>query len=152
MPGKSPSGPKHTMLTVSAPEATAKDISQEKMSLLPYFFDHSLDPIPHQRSSSENCLLTKVPRSKSVNMSNPTKQNLGGARDQHAWSTTATYGSGDQTRSDVRDTNATEIIRSSSGTHTPFAIQRWLAEKPHEGPWNGMVVSRRPGEQADKRN
>jgi hypothetical protein len=84
-------------------------------------------------------------------MSNPAQNDHGAARDR-AWSTTATHGSGDQTRSDVRDTNATEINSSSSGTNTPFAIQRWLAEKPHEGPWNGMVVSRRPGEQAGKDN
>lgn len=85
-------------------------------------------------------------------MSDPTKQNLGAAHDSRAWSMAATNGSGDQTRSDAHDTNATEINRSSSGTNTPFAIQRWLAEKPHEGPWNGMVVSRRPGEQAGRQN
>ena len=85
-------------------------------------------------------------------MSNPTKQHHDAASDQRAWSTTATNGSGDQNGSDVHGTNATESNRSSSGTSTPFAIQRWLAEKPHEGPWNGMTVSRRPGEQAGKHN
>lgn len=83
-------------------------------------------------------------------MSNPTKQNLGAARDQRAWSTAATNGFGNQIPSDAHDINATEINRSSSGTNTPFAIQRWLAEKPHEGPWNGMVVSKRRSEQAGK--
>jgi hypothetical protein len=80
-------------------------------------------------------------------MSNLTQQQAA-ARDQRAWSTTATHGSDDQTRFDVRDTNSTETKKSSSGTGTPFAIQRWLAEKPDEEPWNGIVVSRRPGEQA----
>jgi hypothetical protein len=81
-------------------------------------------------------------------MSNPAKQNHEAARDR-AWSTTATHGSDDQTRADVQDTSTIETRKSSSsGTATPFAIQRWLAEKPHEGPWNGMVASKGLGEQA----
>jgi hypothetical protein len=83
-------------------------------------------------------------------MSNPTKQHYVAALDQRAWSTTATNGSGDQTQSDVHDNNAAETNSSSSGTNAPFAIQRWLVEKPHEEPWNGMVVSRRPSKQAGK--
>ena len=90
--------------------------------------------------------LTLAPRSKSANMSNPTKQHQGAASDQRAWSTTTTNGSGEQNQSYIRDANTTESNMSSSSTSTPFAIQRWLAEKPHEGPWNGMAVCRRPGE------
>ena len=93
-----------------------------------------------------------APRSKSVTMSNPTKQHHGATSDQRAWSTTATNGSGDQNGFDVHDTNATESNRGSSSTSTPFAIERWLAEQPHEGPWNGMAVSSRPNEQAGKRD
>jgi hypothetical protein len=152
MPGKLPSWPKHTMLTVPAQEATAKDISHETMSLLPHFLYHSLNPFLTLRLTiRKSAFIARVPRGKSITMSNPTQQNHEAARDR-AWSTTATHGSGDQTRSDVRDINATETNWSSSGINAPFAIQRWLAEEPHEGPWNGMVASRRPGEQARSHN
>lgn len=85
-------------------------------------------------------------------MSNTSKQSQSAAHDQRAWSTTATHGSDHQSQPDVQDTSVTDINRSSSSTTTPFSIQRWLAEKPHEGPWNGMVASRRLGEQAGKRD
>jgi hypothetical protein len=152
MPGKSPSWPKHTMLTVPAQEATAKDISPETMSLVPHFFYHSLNPFLASRLTiRESASIARVPRRKSITMSNPIQQNHEAARDR-AWSTTATHGSDDQTRSDIRDINATETNGSSSGINAPFAIQRWLAEKPHEGPWNGIVASSRPGEQARSHN
>lgn len=150
-PGKSPSRPKHTMLTVPAQATTAKDISHENTSLVHYLYHHSLNPFPINAHRQKICPC-QLPLSKSVNMSNTNKQHQGAAHDQHAWSTIATNGSAGQTRSDLYDTSATETDRSSSGTNTPFAVQRWLAEKPHEGPWNGIVVSRRPSEQAGKHN
>ena len=84
------------------------------------------------------------------NMSNTSKQHQGAARSQRTWSTTATHGSDDQARCDVDSAGATDTGRSSSGTDTPFTIQRWLAESPHQGPWNGMTGSRNFGEKADK--
>jgi hypothetical protein len=54
MPGKSPSGPKHTMLTVPAQETTAKNINHEETSLPPRTFDHSLKPFAHFCSPAGN--------------------------------------------------------------------------------------------------
>lgn len=85
-------------------------------------------------------------------MPNTSKQDQDAARDHRAWSTAATNGSVNRTPSDVLDASAAEIKDSSSSADTSFAIQRWLAEKPHEGPWNGMAVSSRPNKQVGKKD
>lgn len=72
-------------------------------------------------------------------MSSTFNQRQGAARDQRTWSTTATHGSDDQSQSSISHAGTRNIIKSSSGNDTPFSIQRWLAQKPHEEPWNGLV-------------
>jgi hypothetical protein len=47
-------GAKHTMLTVRAKGATAKDISNGEISLAHHFFDHSLNPLSHYCSPPGN--------------------------------------------------------------------------------------------------
>jgi hypothetical protein len=94
----------------------------------------------------------QLPKTISYNMSNTCAQNQGATREQRPWSTTATHGSDDQTRSNIHDPSAIGTNKNRFGAEAPFAIQCWLAEKPHEGPWNGMFVSGKLGEQASKRN
>jgi hypothetical protein len=50
--GKSPRWQKHTMRTVPVPEATAKDISHEKISLFHHLYHHCLNTFAHYYSPS----------------------------------------------------------------------------------------------------
>jgi hypothetical protein len=44
----------------------------------------------------------------------------------------------------------TDASTGRTGSEVPYSIQRWLAEKPHQGPWNGLMSFDRSKDQAGK--
>jgi hypothetical protein len=86
-------------------------------------------------------------------MSNTSDQQHGAARNQRTWSTTATCGSGStQSRYNTDNVRVTDASTGSTGSEVPYSIQRWLAERPHEGPWNELISFDRSKDQAGKRS
>jgi hypothetical protein len=86
-------------------------------------------------------------------MSNPNDQQRGAAQNQRTWSTTATNGSGSsQSNSTMGNARVTDASTGNTVPETPYSVQRWLAEKPYEGPWNGLMSSKWSDGQASKRS
>ena len=56
-----------------------------------------------------------------------------------AWSTAATHGShGCPIKADTLASGTAVASVDNIKPDVLFSIQRWLAEKQHEGPWNGL--------------
>jgi hypothetical protein len=86
-------------------------------------------------------------------MTKPSGQQNGAVRIPRTWSTTATVGfQGPQSHANSNDVRMTDTGTSNTNSETPYSIQRWLTEKPHEGSWNGLMLLKWSDDQASKKS